>query len=76
MADGLQRTVHSRAAVANDKEIHVSTVIAPNGGAYTEIREYIVSLDQYSRGVTFPEETEILIEVQLGLEKARSGVMV
>jgi hypothetical protein len=50
---GIQRTVHESVTVATDKEIHVST-LEKDGGHYTDIREYIPSLQQYGRGITFP----------------------
>lgn len=53
--DNLERTVHTRVPKTSDIEIHVSTLNTPQG-AFTEIREYVKSLDQYGRGVTFPAE--------------------
>lgn len=47
------RTVLTKVPKASDIEIHVSTV-ATEYGEFTEVREYVVSLDQYGRGITFP----------------------
>jgi hypothetical protein len=69
MADGLNRTVHSRVAKTSDIEIHVSTLVT-DSGTYTEIREYIKSLDQYGRGLTFPATQEITQGLLDGLEVA------
>lgn len=49
------RTVHAVTPKANDIEIHVSTLEVDNGDRYTDIREYVVSLQQYGRGITFPQ---------------------
>lgn len=48
-----ERTVYSRTKKTSDIEIHVST-LTTDSGTYAEIREFIVSLDQYGRGITFP----------------------
>ena len=69
MADGLNRTVHSRVEKTSDIEIHVSTLVTDNG-TFTEIREYVVSLDRYGRGLTFPATQRILDSVLSGLEDA------
>ena len=55
MADDLNRTVHARTPKTSDIEIHVST-LETEQGLFTEIREYVKSLDQYGRGLTFPIE--------------------
>lgn len=57
MAD---RTVHSRTLKTDDIEIHVSTVITDEG-PFTDIREYVVSLEQYGRGVTFPARLNVQV---------------
>lgn len=67
MADTLQKTVHTKVPKTSDLEIHVSTVEAPGGDVYGEIREYVVSLGQYGRGITFPATQEILESITLGL---------
>lgn len=50
----IKRTVHSRAAKTDDIEIHVST-LKTDSGTFTDVREYVVSLKQYGRGITLPE---------------------
>lgn len=49
----IKRTVHSTVPKTDDIEIHVSTLDTENG-QYTDIREFVVSLEQYGRGITFP----------------------
>lgn len=49
----IKRTVHSRVPKTDDVEIHVSTLDTEHG-QYTDIREFVVSLEQYGRGITFP----------------------
>lgn len=49
----ITRTVHTKVPKTTDIEIHVST-LETEAGNYTDIREYVVSLDQYGRGITFP----------------------
>jgi hypothetical protein len=73
MADGLNRTVHSRVAKTSDIEIHVSTLVTDNG-TFTEVREYVKSLDQYGRGLTFPATDAILLALELGLAESRDRV--
>lgn len=53
-----ERVVHQRIPQVYDRELHVSTLFTPYG-SFTDIREYVVSLDQYGRGVTFqPQHIE------------------
>lgn len=66
MADGLNRTVHSRVAKTSDIEIHVSTLVTDSGN-FTEIREFIKSLDQYGRGLTFPSSHATIEIITHGL---------
>lgn len=47
------RSVLRRLTKASDIEIHVS-IMSTDYGVYYDVREYIVSLDQYGRGITFP----------------------
>lgn len=61
------RTVHSRAAKTSDIEIHVST-LETSAGKFVDIREYVVSLEQYGRGITFPATDELVASVSGGLE--------
>jgi len=49
----IQRTVHARVSKTDDIEIHVST-LETETGQYADIREFIISLQQYGRGITFP----------------------
>lgn len=63
----IERTVHSRVPKTDDIEIHVSTLDTENG-QYTDIREFVVSLEQYGRGITFP--ARLTEEVQRGLYEA------
>lgn len=48
------RTVHTVTPKTSDIEVHVSTLEVESGDKYTDIREYVVSLGQYGRGITFP----------------------
>jgi hypothetical protein len=66
MADGLNRTVHSRVEKTSDVEIHVATLVT-DSGRFTEIREYIKSLDQYGRGITFPQAYSTTETIMRGL---------
>lgn len=49
------RIVHTRVPKTSDIEIHVSTLETAHG-EFTDIREFVVSLEQYGRGITFPAE--------------------
>lgn len=62
------RTVSATINKARDVEIHVSNIAVDTYGVFTEIREFIPSLNQYGRGVTFP--AELTEEVISGLQKA------
>lgn len=66
MADTLTRTVHSRAPKTSDIEIHTSTVQS-DSGRFVEIREFVVSLEQYGRGITFPLTEGLLDSLLNGL---------
>lgn len=48
-----ERSVHVKVPTATDIEIHVSQM-ETEWGTFGDIREYVVSLDQYGRGITFP----------------------
>lgn len=64
---GYTREVRASVDKATDMQIHVSNVTSEAYGDFTEIREYIPSLDQYGRGVVFPVGlTDDVIE---GLQK-------
>jgi hypothetical protein len=69
MADDLNRTVHTRTPKTSDIEVRVSTLTTENG-PFVEIREYVKSLDQYGRGITFPAENQMLMSVIDGLTHA------
>lgn len=47
------RTVHMSVPKCDDIEVHVST-LQTELGQYTEIREFVVSMEQYGRGITVP----------------------
>ena len=68
-----QRTVHSRVKKRDDIEIHVST-IATEHGTYLDIREYVVSLGQYGRGLTAPARNEIVDSIETGLLEIKHPV--
>ena len=60
-----KRIVHSRAVKTDDIEVHTST-LETEFGPYVEIREYVVSLEQYGRGITFPAELTQVVQAGLG----------
>lgn len=62
-----ERLVLRRVPKVKDIEIHVSR-LTTDYGVYMDVREYVVSLDQYGRGISFPEElaSEILGSYVLG----------
>lgn len=64
-----ERVVHTRAKKTDDIEIHVSS-LDTEYGLFTDIREFIVSLNQYGRGLTFPARSDLLDTVLNGLEDA------
>lgn len=64
-----ERVVHARAKKTDDIEIHVSS-LDTEYGLFTDIREFIVSLNQYGRGLTFPARSDLLDTVLNGLEDA------
>lgn len=49
----IDRTVHTRVPKATDIEIHTSTLVTESG-TFVDIREYVVSLESYGRGITMP----------------------
>lgn len=61
----MDRIVHSRAAKTADIEVHVSTVTS-DSGTFGEVREYVVSLQQYGRGTTFPLTPEMGAAMRTG----------
>lgn len=62
-----QRTVHKTVPKTSDIEIHIST-LATEFGDFVDVREYVVSLEQYGRGITIP--AKIADAVGQGLEIA------
>jgi hypothetical protein len=68
MADkeAIDRNVHVEIPYVSDKNIHVSSVRAPEGLLLVEVREHIPSLGEYGRGITFP--MSLLNDVMDGLE--------
>ena len=61
----IKRTVHAKVPKTEDIEIHVSTLETENG-QYADIREYVISLEQYGRGITYAAKyTE---NIQRGLD--------
>jgi hypothetical protein len=49
----MKRKVHERTPIADDLEVHISTIKSA-GQTFYEIRQYIPSLKQYGRGITVP----------------------
>jgi hypothetical protein len=62
------REIHARVQYVHDKEIHVSTVLGPDGGKFIDLREFIPSLEAYGRGLTLP--IGLLDEVLSGVTSA------
>lgn len=60
----MDREVLSRAVKTQDLEVHVSTVRTEHG-VFTDIREYVPSLEAYGRGVIFP--AALTKEIKAGL---------
>lgn len=60
----IERTVYGTAEKAHDLEVHVSLLKA---GEYefVDIREFVVSLEQYGRGLTLPVETAVEVHAFL-----------
>ena len=63
----LTRTIHSRTSKTSDIEIHVST-LETSAGTFVDIREYVVSLERYGRGLTFPLSIDSLSSVAKGIQ--------
>lgn len=62
-----QRKVYKKIQVRSDIEIHVYRRRVDNVDFY-DVREFVVSLDQYGRGITFPGD--VFDDVWTGLEAA------
>lgn len=56
--ENYDRTVLRRVPKTYDIEIHFSRLTTSEGDQYTDIREYVLSLDRYGRGITFPSRLE------------------
>ena len=67
----LKRKVHTKTTVADDLELHVSTIRVA-GTSLLEVRNYIPSLKQYGRGITVPATEDVFNAVRNGLNKAES----
>lgn len=67
------RTVHTSVPKAADVEIHVSEIDSGEHGNYVEIREYIPSIEQYGRGLTFPWDADNLDDVIAALKDIRAA---
>lgn len=61
-----KREVHVIVPYVDDKELRVTTVESPAGVPFVDLREYIPSLGEYGRGITFP--SGLLHEVMEGFE--------
>jgi len=53
--DAAKRTVVSQISKTSDIEVRLS-YLETAAGTFVDIREYVVSLDRYGRGVTMTEE--------------------
>lgn len=62
-----QRKIYKRIPSRPDVEIHVFRRTV-DGVDFFDVREFIVSLEQYGRGITFPED--VFDDVWTGLETA------
>lgn len=51
----MKRKVLRKVTVAPDLEVHVSVLVAA-GATLVDLRQYVPSLKEYSRGVTVPKE--------------------
>lgn len=68
MPPAMKRKVHTKTPIADDMEVHTSTVRAA-GEVFLEIRQYIPSLKQYGRGVTLPSTHEVIMDITAGCGK-------
>lgn len=69
----MRRKVMSQTPKTGDLEIHVST-LATESGTFGEIREYVVSLDQYGRGVTFPLTEDTVASLDRGIAALKKAL--
>lgn len=64
----LRRKVHTKTQIADDLELHVSTLRVA-GQTLLEIRQFIPSLKQYGRGVTVPFSAKVVEGIVIGIDK-------
>lgn len=67
----LKRKVHTRTPIAEDLELHTSTIRAA-GQTFFEVRQFIPSLKQYGRGVTVPHTDAIFTALNVAVARAMS----
>lgn len=67
----MKRKVHTKTPIAEDLEVHTSTVRA-GGQTFFEVRQYIPSLKQYGRGVTLPHEDRVFADLNVAVARALS----
>lgn len=67
----LKRKVHTKTPIADDLELHTSTVRSA-GQTFFEVRQYIPSLKQYGRGVTMPHDDKVFTDLNVGVARAQS----
>lgn len=66
----IERNVITVVSKDTDLEMHVST-LHTDRGKFIDVREFVPSLAQYGRGVTYPERFNE--DVLNGLTEARNG---
>ena len=67
-----RRIVHARVPKATDIEVHVSELYTELGN-FVDIREFVVSLEQYGRGITLP--VRMGLEVLNGFDEALAHLL-
>lgn len=71
MPPAMKRKVHTKTPIADDLEVHTSTVHS-GSETFFEIRQFIPSLKQYGRGVALPADPPLISNnVVVGLIEAR-----
>lgn len=70
MPPAMKRKVHTRTKIAEDLEVHASTIRSA-GQTFFELRQYIPSLKQYGRGVTVPGDATTVTHVIEGAQAHR-----
>lgn len=71
MPPAMKRKVHTKTRLADDLELHTST-LRSSGQTFFEIRHYIPSLKQYGRGVTVPHEDTVFTALNVAVARAQS----